>query len=259
MIRQLLFSFLMIAILFSCKEASSPSSPSAPATMKCNVPSGRYINETVLKSCPDKMPYDVPSFCYEMTFNGKDSVAIDNGFENYKLPFTATANACEFVIPKASAEGDMLFKVTSDSTIELIDSAWTKVKSASSYAKVTNPIKQAWGFKEFLNDCVIAGEYALFIDGQLQHNRLAVLVNGQLNGMKPFIGYSLCYAGDCVGETEPPSKTIDLIDQKGKVTTFSYKNIQGKMAIELYTVGEGKPDVKGERPIGKMKYELRTE
>jgi len=77
--------------------------------------------------------------------------------------------------------------------------------------------------------------------------------------MKPFVGYAICYAGDCVGETEPPSKTIELIDNQGKVQTFSFKNVEGKMAIELYEIGEAKPDVKGERPIGKLKYELRTE
>jgi hypothetical protein len=259
MIRQFILSLFFFAFLFSCKEASAPGSPADSGTRKCNVPKGRYINETVLKSCPDKMPYDVPNFCFKLTFNGKDSVTVDNGFENYTLPFTSTANACEFVIPKASVAGDMLFRVTSDSTFELVDTAWTKVATVSLFSKVTNPNKQSWGFKEFLNDCVIAGEYALFIDGKLQHNKLAVLVNGQLNGMRPFIGYALCYAGDCIDETDPPSKTIELIDMQGKIQTFTFKNVQGKMAIELYTVGEGKPDEKGGRPIGKMKYELRTE
>jgi hypothetical protein len=40
------------------------------------------------------------------------------------------ANDCEFVIPERIAEGDMLFRVTSDSTIELIDSL-DKSSSAS--------------------------------------------------------------------------------------------------------------------------------
>jgi len=62
-----------------------------------------------------------------------------------------------------------------------------------------------------------------------------------------------------VGETEPISKTLDLIDRDGNIQTFSFKNVEGKMAIELYTIGEGNPDEKGGRSIGKMKYELRTE
>ncbi len=259
MTRQHFLLILALPVLFCCKETSSPAGTSAPSTIKCKVPSGRYINATVLNSCPDKMPYDVPNYCYELTFNGKDSVAVDNGFENYTLPFTTTAIACEYVIPKASAEGDMLFRVTSDSTIELVDTAWTKVATTSLYSKVTNPTKKSWGFKEFLNDCVIAGRYALFTDGQLQHGEVSVLVNGQLNGMKPFIGYAICYAGDCLETTDPPSKTIDLIDLQGHIQTFSYKNVEGKMAIELYSIGKEKPDVKGERSIGKLKYELRTE
>lgn len=247
----LLFSIIIVG-LFSCTEKTASSS-------KCKVPSGRYINSTVLKNCPNKMPYDVPSYTYEMTFNGKDSVAFDNGFENYTLPFSATANACEFLIPKASVAGDMIFRVTSDSTLELVDTAWTKVPSASFYSKVTNATQQSWGFKEFVNQCVIAGDYSLFVDGNLQPNQASFIVNGQLNGMKPFIGYAICYAGDCLGETDPPSRIIELIDQQGKVQTFSFKNVEGKMAIELYEIGEPKPDVKGERPIGKLKYELRTE
>lgn len=250
---QLLLSCMVIGAFFSCKETASTTGS------KCGIPSGRYINSTVLKSCPNKMPYDVPSYSYEMTFIGKDSVAIDNGFENYTLPFKATGNDCEFVIPQATAAGDMLLRVTSDSTFELVDTAWTKVPSASFYSKITNATQQAWGFKEFLNECVIAGDYAFFIDGQLQTHQASLLVNGQVNGMKPFIGYALCYAGDCVGETDPPSKTIEFIDMEGKVQTFSFKNIEGKMAIELYEIGVPKPDIKGERPIGKLKYELRTE
>jgi hypothetical protein len=253
---QFLSSLILFAGIISCKQAATSTGTDGH---KCNVPSGRYINSTVLKSCPGKMPYDVPSYSYEMIFNGKDSVAIDNGFENYTLPFTATANACEYVIPKATAAGDMLFRVTSDSTFELMDTAWTHVPSASFYSKVTNAAQQSWGFKEFLNQCVVAGDYAFFIDGKLQPHQASLFVNGQVNGMKPFVGYAICYAGDCVGETEPPSKTIELIDNLGKVQTFSFKNVEGKMAIELYEIGEAKPDVKGERPIGKLKYELRTE
>jgi hypothetical protein len=45
-------SFLLL--LLSVKKQS--------CHQKCNTPSGRYLNSTVLKSCPDKMPYDVPNY-----------------------------------------------------------------------------------------------------------------------------------------------------------------------------------------------------
>ena len=73
---------------------------------------------------------------------------------------------------------------------------------------------------------------------------MAFLPNGQLNGMKPFLGYVLCYAGDCLEETEPASRTIDLIDEKGQKQTFAFKSIEGKMAIELYSIGPPIPDMK---------------
>ena len=77
--------------------------------------------------------------------------------------------------------------------------------------------------------------------------------------MKPFLGYVLCYAGDCLEETEPASRTIDLIDEKGQKQTFAFKSIEGKMAIELYSIGPPIPDMKGGRSIGPMVYEFRTE
>jgi hypothetical protein len=205
------------------------------------------------------MPYEVPSFSYELIFTGKDSVNVDNGFENYTLPIVAGDSACTFKIVGATALGDMSFSVLSDSTIQLHDTAWTKQADASVFQKVTRADRQDWGFKEHLNDCVLTGEYSLFKEGNLVVGKVTVMPNGQLNGFKPFLGYSLCYAGDCVGETEPPSATIDLIDDKGNVQTFSYKTVSGKMSIELYEIGEAKEDIKGERPIGKMVYELRSE
>ncbi len=253
---QRIYLVLCAACLMSivaCKENVQTSTASSR-------PSGKYYNSAVIKGCPGKMPYDIPSYAFELNFTGNDSVQIDNGFENYALPFVATANPGEYMILKASVAGDMHFIMTSDSTLELMDTAWTKLASASSFALLPKDGEKAnWGFREYLNDCLVTGSYSLFTDGELAPHTADFMVNGQINGMKPFIGYRVCYAGDCVGETEPPSRTIDLLDQSGAVTTFAFKNIEGKMALELYEIGESQPDVKGERPIGKMKYELRTE
>jgi hypothetical protein len=116
-----------------------------------------------------------------------------------------------------------------------------------------------WSFVEYLNDCAVSGSYAMFHKGELIPGEVTLLPNGQIKDWKPFIGYRLCYAGDCLEDTYPPSRTIDLIDDQGKVTTFSVKPVEGKMALELYSIGDPIPDIKGNRPVGPMVYELRTE
>jgi hypothetical protein len=153
----------------------------------------------------------------------------------------------------------MYFTIGVDSSLQLIDTAWTKVSTFSTFKKVKGPDGDDLRFEYALNNCVIAGDYALFTKGVLAPNQVSFLPNGQLNGFKPFLGYSLCYAGDCLEETDPAAQTIDLLDERGGVVTFVMKPVEGKMAIELYSIGDPVPDMKGGRSIGPMVYELRTE
>ena len=250
MIQRLILVTGILSLFLACK-------PSGSADKHCTPADGQYVNQSVLNNCRDKMPYDTPSFSYELTFS-KDSVHVDNGFENYNLAVIADTG-CLYKIVGATALGDMSFKVLSDSSILLLDTEWTKNAEPSTFQKVTRADQQQWGFTELLNDCKIAGEYAYFKEGELQIGKVTVLPNGQLNGMKPFIGYTICYAGDCVGETEPPSPTITFTDDRGNMQTFAFKNLDGKMGIEFYAIADPVPDVKGERPIGKMMFELRSE
>jgi hypothetical protein len=208
---------------------------------------------------PGMMPVDIPHFCLELNFRSEQSVDVDNGYEKFGLPIVATENGCQFSLTKATLYGDMVFIVDTDSTIQLIDTAWTKLKTFSTFKKVTDPERKSWRFLHFLNDRLIAEEYALFKNGVLQSGVVSFLSNGQINRMRPYIGYSLCFAGDCLGETDPPASTINLIDENGKTDTFVIKWIEGKMSIELYSIGPPIPDEKGGRSIGPMVYELRTE
>jgi hypothetical protein len=68
----------------------------------------------------------------------------------------------------------------------------------------------------------------------------------------------LCYAGDCVGKLNPLPGLLNSSIETARTEAFSFKNVEGKMAIEIYSIGEGNPEIKGERPIGKLKYELRN-
>ncbi|MDZ4747694.1 MAG: hypothetical protein SH808_04355 [Saprospiraceae bacterium] len=245
----LAFVFLMEACTFVGSKTLEPCAP----------PIGKFVNATVLEKCPDKMPADIPHFCLELNFRDNDSVLIDNGFEKFSLPFSLAADGCTFKISGASLFGDIYFILSGDTSIQLIDTAWTKLTGYSAFKKVVPREGENVSFEYFLNECILTGEYALFENGNLAAHQVTIMPNGQLNGFKPFLAYTLCYAGDCLEETDPASRTIDLIDQKGAIQTFAFKSIEGKMAIELYRVEPPTPDMKGGRSIGPMVYKLRTE
>jgi len=247
---------VILAIVFIIQACTSGASK-VPAP--CAPPTGKFVNATVLGKCPDKMPVDVPHFCLELNFWDNDSVLVDNGFEKFSLPFSLAADGCTFKITGASLFGDMYFVLSGDTSIQLIDTAWTKLSGFSAFKKVLPREGENVSFEYFLNECILTGEYALFEKGNLASHQVTIMPNGQLNGLKPFLAYSLCYAGDCLEETEPPSRTIVLIDEKGEKQTFAFKSIEGKMALELYSIGPPIPDMKGGRSIGPMVYELRTE
>lgn len=251
-----ILSQIVVAIAFLFQSCNSGV---IKAPEPCAPPTGKFVNATVLGKCPDKMPVDVPHYCLELNFWDSDSVIVDNGFEKFSLPFSLAADGCTFKISGASLFGDMYFIVSGDTSIQLIDTAWTKLQDFSSFKKVAPREGEDVSFEYFLNECILTGEYALFENGNLAAHQVTIMPNGQLNGLKPFLAYFLCYAGDCLDQTEPASRTIVLIDEKGKEETFAFKSIEGKMAIELYSIGPPIPDMKGGRPIGPMVYELRTE
>lgn len=240
---------LLIGLVLACNSPGTVS--------QCLPPGGKYVNTTVLSKCPAMMPADIPHFCFELNFISGDTVEIDNGFEHFGLKYSAAPDGCTYTIHGATLFGDMMLKIESDSTLQLIDTAWTKLTTSTTFSKLAPGYEG--GFETMLNECVVAGDYAIFENGNLRPHQVTFLANGQLNGFKPFLGYSLCYAGDCLEETDPPSRTIDLMDEKGARQTFAFKSIEGKMAIELYSIGPPIPDMKGGRSIGPMIYELRTE
>lgn len=251
----------MLNLLFSiagfiCLVISGPQKEKVDTTFS---PRGKFINTTVLNKCPESMPSDVPHFCFELYFRGNGSVLIDNGFEKYTLPVTEAGDGNRFKIEGASLFGDMIIIMDADSTLQLIDTAWTKLETFSSFARVLDEDFSDIGFEYALNECLLTGEYVLFENGNLTSYKVTIFPNGQMNGFRPFLGYGLCYAGDCLEETDPPARTIELIDRSGKKEIFAFKSVEGKMAIELYRIGPPLPDSKGGRSIGEMVYELRSE
>ncbi|HUR30915.1 MAG TPA: hypothetical protein VMZ69_05755 [Saprospiraceae bacterium] len=246
----LLTAITLLTLSLSCKKTDTQIETKSDCPI-----SGTYLNKTVLDQCPGKMPVDVPYYALELSFNSSDSVAISNGVEKYKLPFKSAEGDCGFKIDSATQFGDMYFTVTGDSILQLHDSAWTKVNNFSTFAKINNPTRENWDFENYLNECAIAGNYMITKkDGK--SSPVYFLPNGQITGIKPYLAYTVCYAGDCLEETEIPSRLIELSDDKGGIQLFAYTMTEDRSSVKFYKVGEVKPDIKGERTIGELAFEL---
>lgn len=242
-----------LAIL-SCK----PQGTATQTTSGKNcAPSGRYFNRTVLDACPQKMPVDIPYYAFELDFTGGDTVMIRNGIEKYGLKFTPTDKACEFRILGATQFGDMYFTIREDSSIALLDSAWTNVAAESIFRHAATSNRNKWDYEKYINECVIAGTYT-YEDKPGHQMRAIFLPNGQVEGFRHFLAYSICVAGDCLEETEPYSLTIDFTTNKGGRETYVLKLVDGKNHLQFYSIGAPIPDTKGSRPIGPLVHELKA-
>ena len=238
-----------ILLLSSCKQAAEQ-----PHKLSCAI-AGKYLNYTVLEHCPDILPGEVPSFALEIDFKTKDTVDINNGFERFRLPYTGPSDSCQYTIVGATQYGDMHFTLQGDTIIQLYDSAWTQLKTRSVFRRIDD--QKPWGFEHYLNECVLVGTWNLVKEGIGKDHKVIFLRNGQVDGMKPYLSYEICFAGDCLGETEPVSNTINFLDDRNKNTTFSFKITPGRRTIQFYSIADPKPDIKGERKIGPLAFELK--
>ena len=95
--------------------------------------------------------------------------------------------------------GDMQFSMLNDSTLFLLDTAWTKESNGTTFTK-SSTLPDA-GIEQRLNNCLVTGTYSIYVNGKKQSGRVDILPNGQINGLHPKIGYKICYAGDCLEDT----------------------------------------------------------
>ncbi len=241
-------AFGVMLLLFSCKSSGDSAQKSS-----CPL-AGKFINYTVLEHCPDILPGDVPSYALGIEFKVRDTVDVNNGFEQFRLPYTGPADGCNYTIPGASQYGDMHFMLQGDTAIQLFDSAWTQLNTSSTFRRIDESLP--WDFDNYLNECVLVGTWNLIKEGTGKDHKVIFLRNGQVDGMKPYLSYAICYAGDCLEETDPHANTIDFIDNQGKYTTFAFNIAPGRRLIQFYTIGDPIPGMKGGRKIGPLAFEI---
>lgn len=201
------------------------------------------------------MPNEIPSYAYELVFSGGDTVYVNNGFEKYPLTFIAGDADCTFFISEATQQGDLAFSMAHD-TLILDDASWTGTGKASRFVKAASSAKMDWRFENFLNECVIAGTYMIEKNGK--SSPVVFLPNGQVTGLENFLAYELCYAGDCLEETDPSARTILFTNSRGGIDVYVFKMPDGHRLIEFYTIGDPIPDEKGGRTIGPLAFSIKA-
>ncbi|MEP6647946.1 MAG: hypothetical protein ABJC12_12730 [Saprospiraceae bacterium] len=248
------FTFLCVLIFADgCKNIVKTSASEKKAST-C-ILTGKYLNYSVLEHCPDILPGQVPNYALEMDFKKKDTIDLSNGFERFRMAYTGPADSCMFTIKAATQLGDMQFLLQGDTIIELFDTAWTHLKKYSVFRRIDDT--KPWGFEHYLNECVIVGTWTLFKEGAGKDHKVIFLRNGQVDGMKPYLSYEICYAGDCLEETDPYSNTIDFMDDHNNHTAFSITIVPGRRTIKFFSIGPARKDEKGGRKIGPMAFELK--
>jgi hypothetical protein len=252
------YCLLLIGFLSACQSKATNETGSKNSS--CNL-SGNFINKSALDRAQGnygKVPEITNNYALELSFVSQDSVEIDNGFEKFRLAYTQSGKKCHFKLVNATTKyGDMDFKAENDSLITLVDTAWTKLPTPSTFKRARHENGQSLDYNSHFNDAVIAGTY-LYKNKEGKTSPVHFLSNGQVTGLQPYLSYSLCYAGDCLEETEKPANTIEFTDDTGSRKLFAIGTSDAG-ELKLYSVADPKPDIKGERTIGEMVYVLNKE
>lgn len=241
------YSIILAVFLLSCGGKKTASEPAKP--------NGHYINETFLNQIVEKFPSDIPMYCTALTFNSSDSALMANGIENAYLKFEKTDGGYQFIQAfwDGNAMQNLKFKVDNDSIIYLEDSIYTNRNQLSRFVRV-NP---STTFEKTLNESTVAGKYKFFKLDKNMETEVVLHADGKVENFENFTKYEVCYAGDCVQETDVPARIIYFYNDPKALTcmVWNWKNDK-KKHLELYAVEASNPDEKGNRRILEKIYEL---
>lgn len=251
MFRFLPFLFVLIP-LASCQ----PKSGGLPetSTKDCSPLKGKYINISLVDNCDSVLYASIPYFVSELTFIDSTNVKGDNGFEHFPLQVSFDQKSCSGIIKHATVEGDMPFQINGNGDLILDDTKWTKSGTPSVFLKSDNAVG---GFREEMSRCLFPRPYIRIENDKPVRGTIMVLSNGQMDGMPPYIGYSVCLAGDCMEEADPFHPTIIFSTLQGEKVTYAFKK-EGK-DIRFYNLGPVIADQKGGRVVKDLAFIWREQ
>jgi len=220
----------------------------------CEPPKGRYVNNTLLEQCEEILEGDIPYYAVEFRFQDSTTVLADNGFEQFPLKLSYDKGGCSGVMRHATLHGDMPFELSDNGQVILYDTAWTKLDKPSVFGQATAEERKGWGFRQYLNFCVFGFTYYKEENGKPAGGPILLLPNGQMNGMRPFLGYTLCYAGDCMEETDPFYPTVTFQRSEGGDVTYAIEILELGHRIRFLELAQPDQDVKGGRKVGEVAF-----
>lgn len=234
------FTILLSAVLlhiYSCKNESKVPSNDA----KVQVSEGLYVNQSLLDALNDSsILWDMPRLGEQITIIKGDTIEVDNFVEKGRFPFSYV-NDSVFKIDPLLYGAAFTFHIKSDSELHLIDTLNNKDGSSTSFIKSEKP------FSQLLNKKFVAGNY---IDEKSKvKNTIIFGADGSIKNWD-YIGYELCYAGDCAEMPAVPANIIVLNSEKG--IEFMVFKVEKKVAgryITFHKLEAGDPDEKGNMEI----------
>jgi hypothetical protein len=248
--RSLLFTLGMITLILGCNQNKKEE--------KKEGLKGHYVNSSVLNRVRDTIASSRPAYCYELYFISKDSVRIFYGFEEATFAYERLNDNYfhKYVIKKAVQGQDLKFTIDPGDYLTLNDTAWTKAKMPSDFTKTYPADPEKWTFLTELNKEMIAGTYGLFEKDLPKFRQAVFSPDGKVTGFGDFTSYELCFSGDCVEEISPVSNSITFTDSKGNSMTYAAEFGRDKK-FKLFNIEKPKTDIKGERKITNLAFDLR--
>ena len=240
---------LIMAFMIPVKECSGQTADGI---------TGRYIKKSFLDQLPDQIPGSVPVYCLEINFTGSDSAEIYNGFEEFNLAYRKDGD--NFLFVKAMQGNDLSFMLNETGNILLADSIWTNRSSISEFRKVSEDeyvVDHKWAIEKYLNEKMLTGNYLLFENTNTPGQVVKFISDGNVEGLRNYKTYSVCFAGDCTGETSPVSNTITFKTDSNESVTFSFRYDRKNNSVLFYDISEPVNNIKGERKILGVSFELR--
>lgn len=249
----IIFTTLFVASLISC--ASKETVKNNNSSIGDTAVSGRYVNFTFLKNVTEKLPEEIPWYCFELNFLSTDSVEVFGGFEEYKLAYKKQGNG--FVLIDATFKGDMFFTIK-DSVILLQDIAWTGIAGHSEFKRVPEPSTNKWLFDSYYREQIIAGEYELLKKDETSSSEVVFKADGSVTGFLNYTRYDVCYSGDCIGTTSEPAYIITFYGHS-IAEDYAFTTDKKKREISLYEIAPPIEDIKGDRPIKDKVFTLKKQ
>lgn len=233
------------AIVYGCNDKSSDT---AEVALR-----GHYINQSFLDVVEDSIPGLINTYCFELNFLSDDSVKVFYGFEEATLTYTKSGK--KYAIKKAFQDKDLLFSVDESKKLILEDSVWKQSNENSLFDKVASPSSGQWVFPSVLNEKMIAGSYEIYEKGKATGKKVSFSAEGKVTGIGDFKSFELCFSGDCVGEVHPVSNNITFRSEAANAV-YAFQFNSAKKILNIYNIEAPIKDIKGERGIKDIAYEL---